>query len=224
MLRFEAAGTFALLAAVSVQAACVTPKDDLDSYETRTADSNFNGSTEDDAGFDASGAGFSNLNLVMACTSQLEPEVVDATYFTITATFHATDTSGNGTFDFTDTALVLNAGPTPPTNSSDTVGVPAVVNGSVVTNGKVAVNFGATNVPAPASPLGSEIDFSMTTLTILIQGGTLLCGNLGGVVTSPDSLTLNPAQNVCVFAPPGTGGTIPTFTQSQFNQCPPAGM
>ncbi len=223
-MRFGAAGTFALLSAAAAFA-CVTPGNDYSAYEDRTANSDFT-VQGGDASFDGSGAGFTNQNLVMVCTSQVAPaSLSDATYFTVTASFHATDNSGNGTLDYSDTALALGPNNAPPTNVSSAVGAPAVVNGSVVTNGKVAVNFGPTDVPEPASPLGAEIDFSQTTLTILVQGGTLLCGNLGGSVTEPLPIPmLDPTQNVCVFAPPNADGSLPSFMTSQFLQCPPKTM
>ncbi|HEY5241875.1 MAG TPA: hypothetical protein VIJ22_10430 [Polyangiaceae bacterium] len=215
MLRFSAAGSFALLSALALTTACVDPAKDYDAYANRTADADFNGQSADDASFDGSGgAGFTNLSLVMACVSQLLPTIDKATYFTVTTTFNATDMSGDGTLDFSDTALAL-----PATNIKTAVGPPATIPGSVVTGGQVNVVFGPTNVPAPASPLGSEIDFSDTTLEIRIQNGTLLCANLAGDVTSPEALALIPSENICIFAPPGPGGTVPTFTAGQVH-CP----
>lgn len=220
MLRFSAAGSFALLSALALTTACVDPTKDYDAYANRTADANFNGQNENDASFDGSGGtGFTNLSLVMACVSQLEPTIGQATYFTVTTTFNATDATGDGTLDFSDTALALSPGFAPPTNISSAVGPPAIVNGSTVTAGQVNVVFGPTNVPASASPLGSEIDFSDTTLELRIQDGTLLCGNLAGDVTSPVSMPLTPSENICIFAAPGADGSVPTFTEDQVH-CP----
>jgi hypothetical protein len=216
MLRFSAAGSFALLSALALTTACVDPTKDYDAYANRTADADFNGQSADDASFDGSGGtGFTNLSLVMACVSQLEPTIDKATYFTVTTTFNATDAAGDGTLDFSDTALAL-----PPTNISGAVGTPATVLGSVVTAGQVNVVFGPTSVPAQASPLGSEIDFTDTTLEVRIQNGTLLCANLAGDVGEPDpGLVLDPSQNICIFAPPGADGSVPTFTEDQVH-CP----
>ncbi len=220
MLRFSAAGSFALLSALALTTACVDPAKDYDAYANRTADADFNGQSADDASFDgAGGTGFTNLSLVMACVSQLEPTIGQATYFTVTTTFHATDMSGDGTLDFSDTALALSPGFTPPANIRSAVGPPAIVNGSTVTAGQVNVVFGPTDVPAPASPLGGEIDFSDTTLELRIQNGTLLCGNLAGDVTSPLPIALTPSENICIFAPPAADGTVPTFTAAQVH-CP----
>ena len=217
MLRFRAAGTFAPLMALAL-AACVNPKNDYDDYLARTADADTTPPVEDAGTFDgtAGDAGFQNQAFVMACLSELEPTIPYATYFVGTATFDSTG-GGNGTLDFSDVAIALsNNGASPPTSITDTVGTPATVNGTVVTGGKASIVFGPTNVPAAASPLGSEIVFTDSTLTVLIQDDALLCGNLAGDVTEPDILTLNPSMNICVFYP---GTSVPVLQQSQFH-CP----
>src|SRR5271154_6613840 len=92
-LRFGAAGTFALLMAAAALA-CVTPGNDYSAYEDRTVDADFTVQAGD-ASFDGSGAGFTNQTLVMVCTSQVAPASLTlATYFTVTATYHATDSNG----------------------------------------------------------------------------------------------------------------------------------
>jgi hypothetical protein len=224
MLRFWTAGSFGFLVSAASTAACVTPGNEYSAYENRTTASEFTINGSDDAGSDAdtsAGAGFTNLTLVMACTSQVFPDqVADATYFVVSATFDEDGTTGNGTLHYTDTSLILGPGNAPPTNISQVAGAPVSVSGTV-TDGKVALAFGPTDVPSAASPLGAEIDFSSTVLTVIIQNGTLLCGNLGGSVTAPMMIAmLDPSQNVCVFQPPGADGSVPTYTDPQFVSCP----
>jgi hypothetical protein len=224
MLRFWTAGSFGFLLSAASAVACVTPGNDYTAYENRTADADFTSMGSDDAGSDAdtsAGAGFTNLTLVMACTSQVDvSQVADATYFVVSTTFHEDGATGNGTLDYQDTALLLGTNNAPPTNISQVAGAPAVTSGTV-TDGKVALNFGMTSIPSGASPLGAEIDFSSTVLSVIIQGGTLLCGTLGGTVTEPMSIPmLTPSQNICVFQKPGAGGSVPTYVDSQFLSCP----
>jgi hypothetical protein len=181
-------------------------------------------SASDDAGSDAdasSGSGFKNLTLVMACTSQVFPDqVADASYFVVQASFAEDGTTGNGIFTLTDTPLALGPNNAPPTNIADTVGTPATAT-ETVSNGAVALSLGPTSIPAAASPLGAEIDFSSTLLTVALQGGTPACATLGGSITSPEMIPmLTPSQNICVFEPPGVGGTVPTYMDSQFTSCP----
>ncbi|MGD0529440.1 MAG: hypothetical protein ABSE49_30160 [Polyangiaceae bacterium] len=227
MLRFWTAGSFGFLLSAASTAACVTPGNEYSAYENRTTAAEFTTTGSDDAGSDAdvsAGSGFTNRTLVMACTSQVSPaNVADATYFVINATFDEDGTTGNGTLTYTDTALALGEpGNTPPTNISQlaTPTTPATATGTV-TDGTVALSFGMTTIPTSASPFGSEIDFSSTVLTIIIQGGTLLCGNLGGAATAPDTINmLDPTQNICVFQSPGPNGEVPTYMDSQFMSCP----
>lgn len=181
-------------------------------------------SGSDDAGSDAdtsAASGFKNLTLVMACSSQIDTaQVANATYFVVEATFDEDGTTGNGPLMFTQTPLALGPSLAPPTNISTTVGAPSTATGTV-TSGQVALPFGPASIPAAASPLGVEFDFSSTTLTITLQGGTPHCATLGGSVTSPLMIPmLVPSQNICVFQPPGAGGTIPTYANSQFMSCP----
>jgi len=224
MLRFGPAGSFALLSAAAVAGlacpACVNPKQDYDDYLARTADANFTPANTDDASFDGSSAdgGFASQSYVMGCVSQAtNGSVNDTTYFVATATFHASDTTGDGTFDFVDTALIATATDTTQSAGGDTI----PINGSVVTGGKVDVVYGPTSIPASGDPLKiGPIVFSDTTLHFLIGPGTHLCATLSGDVTAPLPQTLVAANNICVFFPfSGATGTVTPLTQDQVH-CP----
>jgi hypothetical protein len=220
MIRFGAAGTLALLSALATSA-CVDPQKDYEDYLARTADADTTPFTGEDSSFDGSSAdgGFSNQSYVMACVSQAtQDSVSDTTYFVATATFHATDSMGDGTFDFTDNALNANA-----TDTTQTAGgAPATISGSIVTGGKVDVVFGMTTVPAPGDPLMlGPIVFTDTTLHFDIGPGTALCATLSGDVASPLPQTLVANMNICVFTPfSGSVGTVTPLTQDQVKLCP----
>jgi hypothetical protein len=222
MLRFGAAGFSALLLSLALvpSAACVNPKTDYDDFLARTADADLNGITPDEAGFDgySGDAGFMNQSYVMACVSQsFGDSVSDVILFYAEASFIPTDANGDGTFDFSDTALVVGA-----TNTSQSAGGgPMPINGSMVTGGQVNVVYGPTTIPGSADPIGDgPIVFSSDTLHFYIGPGVNLCGLLSGATTEPLVTMLNPADNICIFFPfEGSTGTIPALTQAEFH-CP----
>jgi hypothetical protein len=221
MMRFGAAGTFALLSAVSL-VSCVNPKTDYDDYLARTADADTTIPT-DDASFDGlsgSDAGFMNQYYVMACVSQtLNDDPTKPTLFIATASFVPSDSNGDGTFNFSDQALVVGA---TDTSSANLAGAPPVaINGSMVTGGKVDVDFGMTSVPAAADPLmAGDIVFSDNTLHVYIGPGVNLCAKLSGTTTLPLPTVLDPNQNFCAFFPyQGATGTVPPLTAANFH-CP----
>ena len=222
-MRFGAAGTFALLsaAASALLVSCVNPKTDYDDYLARTADADITVPTED-ASFDglSGDAGFMNQNYVMACVSEsLQDDPTKPTLFIATASFLPSDSTGDGTMNFSDQALVVGATDTTNLAGSD----PVAINGSVVTGGKVDVNFGATSVPANADPLGlGPIVFSDNTLHIyILQGpGNNLCATLSGDTTEPLATVLHANANFCAFFPyQGAVGTVPPLTSANFH-CP----
>jgi len=221
MLRFWAAGSLALSAlAFSSLSACVNPKTDYDDYLARTADAETTIPTGD-ASFDglSGDAGFQNQSYVMACVSQsFNDSVTEPTLFVATASFMPTDSTGDGTFNFTDQALVVGA-----TDTTDLApgGSPTPINGSAVTGGKVDVVFGPTSVPAAADPImEGPIVFSDDTLHFYIGPGVNLCAGLSGHTTEPLVTTLTADQNICVFFPfEGATGQVPALTQAEFH-CP----
>jgi hypothetical protein len=222
MMRFGAAGTFALLSAAALLS-CVNPKTDYDDYLARTADANTTVPTEDASfdGLSGSDAGFMNQDYVMACVSQtLQDDPTKPTLFIATASFIPSDSNGDGTFNFSDQALVVGS---TDTSSANIAGPPVSVNGSVVTGGKVDIVFGMTSVPAAADPLGvgvGPIVFSDNTLHVDISPGNNLCASLSGHTTAPLATTLDPTQNFCAFFPyQGVTGTVPPLTAANFH-CP----
>ena len=228
-MRFGAAGTFALLsaAASALLVSCVTPKTDYDDYLARTADADTTLPTEDASfdGLSGSDAGFMNQNYVMACVSQsVSDNPNQPTLFIATASFIPSDSNGDGTFNFSDQALVVGA---TDTSSANIAGPLVAINGSMVTGGKVDVNFGMTSVPAAADPLMlGPIIFSDNTLHVYIGPGTArpipsnLCAQLSGDTTEPLATVLDPKQNFCAFFPyQGATGTVPPLTAANF-RCP----
>jgi hypothetical protein len=219
-LRFAGAASLALLSAVALFA-CVDPKTDYDDYLARTVDADTIPVTTDDASFDGvsgDASGFQGQNYVMACVSQtLMDNPAEPTLFVATASFMPTDTMGDGTFNFTDTALVVGA-----TNTTDLAGgAPTPVNGSTVTGGKVDVVFGPTTIPASADPLVGEgpIVFTADTLHVLIGPGSNLCATITGHTTMPLATDLT-MDNFCIFFPfEGSTGQVPALTQDEFH-CP----
>jgi hypothetical protein len=205
--------------------ACVDPLKDYNDYLARTADADTTIPTDDAAAYDAPSAdgGFQNQMYVMACVSQAtQDNATDAVYFVGTGTFIETDSMGDGTFNWVDTALpYTNNGTTPPSTTMPTVGETVPVNGSVVTGGKVDVAYGATTTPAAADPIGGDIVFVNSTLHFLIGPGTNLCATLSGDLMDPLQIPmLDPKQNICIFtAFTGSSTTFAPFTQDQFH-CP----
>jgi len=202
--------------------ACVDPKTDYDNYLARTADADTIPVNTSDASFDGvsgDAAGFQGQNYVMVCVSQtLMDNPAQPTLFVATASFMPTDTMGDGTFDFTDTALVVGA-----TDTTDLAGgAPTPVNGSIVTGGKVDVVFGMTTIPGPADPLvgAGPIVFTEDTLHVLIGPGSNLCATITGHTTEPIATDLT-IDNYCIFFPfEGSKGTVPaSLTLDQFH-CP----
>jgi hypothetical protein len=220
MLRFGAAGNFVLLSGLALVTACVNPKTDYDDFLARTADADINGISNDDASFDGSfgDAGFMNQSYVMACVSQsFQDSVTYPTFFISEASFAPSDSNGDGTFNFTDNALVVGA-----TDTTDSAGgIPTVIKNVAVTGGKVDVDLGGTSVPASADPLmQGPIVFSDLTFHFYIGPGTNLCSLLSGSTTLPLATTLDPSQNICIYFPySGSTGQIPTLTQAEFH-CP----
>ena len=219
-MRFGAAGTFALLSAASLFS-CVNPKTDYDDYVARTADADTTVPTEDASfdGLSGSDAGFMNQNYVMACVSQsIMDDPTKPTLFIATASFIPSDSNGDGTFNFSDQALVVGS---TDTSSANIAAPPVAVNGSMVTGGKVDVVFGMTSVPAASDPLMlGPILFSDNTLHVYIGPGVNLCANLSGHTTEPLATTLDPNQNFCAFFPyQGATGTVPPLTAANFH-CP----
>jgi hypothetical protein len=219
MLRFGAAGTFAALSALALAslAACVNPKNDYEDYIARTKDAETTLPT-DDASFDGvsgDAAGFTQ-SYVMACISQSTGESITLpTLFIATASFVASDSNGDGTINFTDTALVVGA-----TDTSDLAGGAPTPVSATVTASQADLNFGNTTIPAAADPLGQgPIVFSTNNLHVYIGPGTNLCGIITGHTTSPEITDLT-SGNICIFFPfEGSVGQVPTLTQAEFH-CP----
>jgi hypothetical protein len=208
--------------------ACVDPSKDYDNFLARTAsetipssDASFD-SAVPEAGVGSLDAGFTG-QYVMACVSQVDDsDPKEATYFQIFATFRPAASGGGGTFDFADQALPLGPGspPSPPTTTAGAVGAIASVNGSVVTpDGHCDVVFGPTVVPgaADAVVVGADIYFTNSTLHFIIGPGSQLCAELGGTVTSPLQVTLDPPLNICALT--ATTGPVSPLTQADVH-CP----
>jgi hypothetical protein len=203
--------------------ACVNPKTDYDDFVARTADS-VPTVPADDAAIDNASpeSGFTG-QYVMACVSQVsDGDPKDATYFQVTATFKPAASGVGGTFDFSDQALPLGPGspPAPPTSTAGAIGAVFTVLGSTVTaDGRCDVVFGPTVVPgaADAVVVGSDIDFTDSTLHFVIGPGSHLCADLSGTVTSPLNVTLVPALNICALTP--TTGPVEPLTQADVH-CP----
>jgi hypothetical protein len=195
-------------------AGCVDPTDDLNDWLSRTADARSPQAVSDGSGpttCELSDAGFSNTYL-MACLSSLSPNPAEPFLFRAEARF--TPAAGGGTFDFTETTLVVGA-----QNISATAsGAPTVtVSASAVApDGTSDVHIGPTLIPAGADPLGPEVDFSDSDLHFRVCPDDL-CANLSGQVTMPIGTTLDPATNICVFR--SATAAFPTFTAADFH-CP----
>lgn len=185
------------LTTACVATACVDVKADYNDWIIRTNYTRGNGVTEtSDASSDAEGdgsvGGFTQTYF-MACVSDLGDEsVTEATEFTATATYSPpADEGGNGTFDFSDAALMVGA-----TSLSQTVESPAVVNGSPVVGGFATVNFGAVTIPGAADPIGgADIVFSSLVLNFKVGPGDHICASLTGQLTSPDNEMLMPTTD-----------------------------
>jgi hypothetical protein len=213
--RWSAAGAFAACPLLGGVVGCVDPTDDLSDWLSRTADarspqpaSDANGGPGDGGLGDAS---FSATYL-MACLSSLSPNPAEPFLFRTDA--HYTPAASGGTFDFTETTLVVGA----QSVSAVAPGAPTVtVNGTaVLPDGTCDVHTGATLIPGSADPLGPEIDFSDSDLHFRVSPDDL-CANLSGQVTTPISTTLDPATNICIFrsaTPP-----FPAFQATDFH-CP----
>jgi len=221
MLRFRGAGTFAPLLALAL-AACVDPKKDYDAFLARTADAETVPTISDDASIDVVGgdaAGYGNQQYVMGCVSSVTQDSVSSiTLFVATASFVTSDSDGDGMFTFQDQPLNDTA-----TDTTMIAGPPNPQTTTTVKGGKVDVVVGANTVPTADDPLGTgPIVFTDLTLHFVLGPGTNLCAGLSGDTTLPLATTLLANQNFCAFvAFEGTAGTVPTFTQNQF-QCPGA--
>jgi hypothetical protein len=213
-----------------VLVACVNPQSDYDSFLARAASEavpagDASSESADDSESPEAGPGtlqgFTG-QYVMACVSEVvDSDPKEATYFEVTATFHPAASGGGGTFDFSDQALPLGPGSTPPTTIFGAVGEIATVNGSVVTpDGHCDVVFGPTVVPGAADAviIGADIDFTDSTLHFIIGPGNHLCAELGGTITSPlDIPALTPSRNICAFT--ATTGPVSPLTEAEVH-CP----
>jgi hypothetical protein len=203
--------------------ACVNPKTDYDDFVARTADSVPPVPTEDAAIDNASPESGFTGQYVMACVSQVsDSDPKDATYFQVMATFKPAASGVGGSFDFSDQALPLGPGspPAPPTSTAGGIGPIVTVLGSAVTaDGRCDVVFGPTVVPgaADAVVVGSDIDFTDSTLHFVIGPASHLCAELSGTVTSPLNVTLVAALNICALTP--TTGPVEPLTQADVH-CP----
>jgi hypothetical protein len=207
-----------ILAAVLLIACGGKSTDANGSSDGGSGDSRAGGSSRDVASSgdsDSDGASDGGVSdsqpYVMACA--LEPFVGSPViFYAVTARLDPSATGDGGTLDFSETALVAGA-----TSTSETTGVTTTVVGTVVTGGMATVQLGATNVPPAASPEGRMFAFADTTLQVLLDGERLVCANLGGELIESTDVTLEPAQNICVFFP--STGPVPTLTQAEVH-CP----
>jgi hypothetical protein len=194
-------------------AGCVDPTNDLNDWLSRTADARSPQAVVE-AGPTDSGPGdasFSNTYL-MACLSSLNLDPSQPFLFSTQARY--TPAASGGTFDFTETTLIVGA----QSVSEVASGAPTVtVNGSAVAaDGKCDVHIGKTLIPGSADPLGPEVDFSDSDLHFQVSPDDL-CANLSGTVVAPIATTLDPSMNICILrsaTPP-----IPSFQSSDFH-CP----
>jgi hypothetical protein len=194
---------------------CVDPTDDLNDWLSRTADARSPQAASDaNTGPRDGGLGDASFSAtyLMACLSSLSPNPAEPFLFRADARY--TPAASGGTFDLTETSLVVGA----QSISSVAPGAPVVtVSGSaVLPDGTCDVHIGQTLIPASADPLGPEVDFSDSDLHFRVSPDDL-CANLSGQVTMPIATTLEPATNICVFrsaTPP-----LPTFQAADFH-CP----
>ncbi len=157
-------------------------------------------------------AGFSSTYL-MACLSSLNLDPSQPFLFNATARYTPA-AAGGGTFDFTETTLVVGA----QSVSQVAPGAPtATVNGSAVApDGTCDVHIGKTDIPGNADPLGPEVDFSDSDLHFHVSPDDL-CANLSGTVSAPIATTLDPSMNICILRAPTS--PLPMFQSGNFH-CP----
>jgi hypothetical protein len=212
--QVTAAGPLALVWPSLSMAGCVDPKQDFDDWVGRTADARAVTPPSDAAVSDSAlpAAGFQGTYL-MACLSSLNPNPAQALLFRADLRFTPAP-GGGGTFDFTQTPLVVN----PPDVMHAAPGAMAVTrNGSpVAADGTCDVDIGATTIPASADPLGLQIVFTDSVLHFQVSAMPP-CASLSGHISAPEMTDLNPARSFCVLrssTPP-----FPTFQASDF-RCP----
>jgi hypothetical protein len=222
MLRCGTGGAFcgaALLAAILV--ACVNPETDYKDWQGRlaTVEQELPEASVTEGGVVEGGldTAFSQ-QYVMACGTQLaQGDITKATYYLVSIKFTPTPGgAGLGNVALTDQALVLGA---TGITGSNLVGAAGTTYCTVGTDGTCGASFGPSVVPASADgyAINTEVDFSDSTLNLIMGSETQICAGLSGDVTSPIPTQLAASKNPCPFKV--TTGQVPTFTNADLH-CP----
>jgi hypothetical protein len=220
--RTSIASAFAIAIA---GAACVDPRTDYDDFVNRT-----NGvrgvstAAPSDAAVQEAAAidgGFTAAPFFVACLPHLVGgNLTKALRFVGTLSYTPTSMTGTkaGKLDIAITPLTVHS-----TDLSAIVGDPITASTVAVgDDGSFLADFGAPIVKGAANPISTnDIVFSSISITGKLLRDDYACGNLNGVITSPQMIVLDEPDNYCIFERlPALTGTTPTITADQFQGCP----
>jgi hypothetical protein len=156
-------------------------------------------------------ASFSSHPYFMSCLSSLAAgNVGEANNFV--AHFSFTAMGKGGTVMFDNQSIVVGA-----TSLSQTVGMDYSETGTVSADGTASLVFGSTTIPSAANPFNSgDVVFTDSTLSVIVQSPSRICGSLTGNIVMPSMLTIKDAP--CIFIE-NPGSPLPTPTEADYH-CP----
>jgi hypothetical protein len=208
-------------------ASCLNPQDDYNQYVGRAEDAQVPtspiGTGGDSGAFDAASlrapdAGFDDTNYVMICLSQLAEDVTNALLWKVELKY--TGGSNGGTLTYTSHSLA--AGSTDINNPLDPQVGPITTSGAndINAHGFGTIDVGSTTLPAAANGITSgPVPLENVTIAFHIESPTQICANLGANVTAPAPVTLEPAENPCIYLPTDNKGQWGPVTTDQIH-CP----
>jgi hypothetical protein len=204
-------------------AGCLNPEDAYDSFVSRAEDAQPPPQPVNEAGMvdvaalRAPDASFDDTSFVMICLSQVSEVVSQALLWKVTLKFNVAD-GGGGTLTYSSTSLAAGAN-----NISDTLPNADLGPYTVPVNelGVANVDIAEAVLPQAANAItGTQLTLQDIVISMHIESPTQICASLGANVTAPPPpLTLDPAQNPCIYLPTDSQGHWATVTTDDLH-CP----
>jgi hypothetical protein len=202
---------------------CVTPQSDYDSYIARAADAQgppsstatAEGGMVDAANLHAPDAAFTDSKYLMACLSQLGQEASQALLWVATVQYTPATGGKSAMVTYSNQPLAATA-----TDVNSPIGAAiGPFTASIAPDGTGTIKVGHDVLPLEANAIThQDVTIENAIIQIRVEADKTMCGFLGGDITSPSPLTLDPSQNPCIFLPTPNGSWT-AFQTTDFH-CP----
>jgi hypothetical protein len=208
-----------------VCASCLNPQDDYNDYVNRAADaqvppsaiSTGEASTIDVASLRAPDGGFSGDYVMICVMFQLGADISKALLWKTQLVYSGGSNGGMLTFS----ADPLAAGSTSVDNPL--MGPEDITNwqATVSEHGYATIGTLPTlNFPASFNGItGEPVQLEKAQILIQMESSTQICANIGGFIPEPAPVTLDPAQNACIYLPTNGSGQWASVQTSDVH-CP----